>query len=176
MKINIFFLFLKLSFSKILYDLDIINLGKYDTIKTNLSNAGICLNIKNINIRDNFYLNFNFKNSSMNETLKYEFLNDSCYSNYIYEPENNALHSKEKSSFTSYYNEFTNEYEFRKNSNLKFLFVIYVEYTGDSLTITFSTMKTKKILYIVLGIFGGFTILLLFTCFIIYKCCKKKLQ
>ena len=55
------------------------------------------------------------KNGSLNEILEYKFLNDTCYRNYIYDQEDNNLSPKEKSSLTSYKEEFSYEYEFKKD-------------------------------------------------------------
>ena len=45
MKILVFVFLLSYSISIISNNLDIINLAEYDTVKTNLTKAGICLNI-----------------------------------------------------------------------------------------------------------------------------------
>ena len=158
----------------ITYDLTIYNLSKYDTIKTNLESAGLCFNLKTIEDDNNFYINFYSINGSLNETLKYEYLNNTSHKNYTFDPENNSLNSKGKTSSTSYNEEFSYEYEFLKKPNLNFLFVVYTEYYGTELSITFSGVKKTTVLLVFLGIFGGFIIVLLVFCFLCYRICKKR--
>ena len=105
--------------------LEIINLAEYDTKKTNLTNAGICLNIKKIDDNKKYYLYLSSKNGSINETLKYEFLNDKWYTNYTYDPENNKLKLKRKTRSTSYNKEFSFEYKIKKN-NKKMIMFCYI--------------------------------------------------
>ena len=175
MKIIIFIFIISYSISITTYDLEIIYLSsKYDTNRTSLTDAGICINIKNIDINDKFYLVLSSRNGSINETLEYKFLNDTCYTNYTYDPEDETFSPKKKSSSSTYKEEFSYEYEFKKEQNFNYAFVIYFNYTGNELTITFSKLKSKTILFIFLGIIGGFIILLIIICFCCYKCCKKR--
>ena len=174
MKIIIFIFILSYTISITTYDLEIINLGEYDTKKTNLTDAGICLNIKKIDNNDKFYLVLSSKNGSINEIIQYEFLNDTCYTNYTYDPDDCPLKPKKRSSTTSYKEEFSYEYEFKKEEQFNYVFVIYTNFTGYELSISFSKLKSKTILFIFLGIFGGFIILLIIICFCCYKCCKKR--
>ena len=174
MKKFIFIFLLSYSISITTYDLEIIDLAEYETKKTNLTDAGICLNIKKIDNNDKFYLVLSSKNGSINEILQYEFLNDECYTNYTYDPDNSTLNIKKISSSTSYKEEFSYEYEFEKKQQFNYVFVIYTNFTGYELSISFSKLKTKTILFIFLGIFGGFIILLILICFCCYKCCKKR--
>ena len=175
MKIIIFIFILSYSISITTYDLEIIYLSsKYDTNRTNLTDAGICINIKNIDINNKFYLVLSSRNGSINETLEYKFLNDTCDTNYTYDPEDKTFSPIKKSSSSSYKEEFSYEYEFKKEQNFNYAFVIYFNYTGNELTITFSKLKSKTILFIFLGIIGGFIIILIIICFCCYKCCKKR--
>ena len=174
MKKIIFIFILWYSISITTYDLEIINLVEYDTKKTDLTEAGICLNIKDIGNNDKFYLVLSSKEGSINEILEYEFLNDTCYTNYTYDPGDNNLNPIEKSSSSSYEEEFSYEYEFKKEQKFDYIFVIYTNYTGYELSISFTKLKSKTILFIFLGIFGGFIILLIIICFCCYKCCKKR--
>ena len=154
--------------------LEIINLAEYDIKKTNLTNAGICLDIKKKENNDKFYLTLSSKNGSINKILKYEFLNDTCYINYTYDPENNSLKPKDIHRPTLYKEEFTFEYEFIKEEKMNYVFVVYTNYTGYELSLYFSKVEGKKTLLIFLGIFLGFIVLLIIICFFCYKCCKKK--
>ena len=174
MKILIGIFVLSYSISITTYDLEIFNLSKYNTFKTNLTSAGICFDLKEIENDKKFYINFNSKDGSINETLNYEYLNNSCPKEYTLDPEYNSLNAKEKTTSTIYKNEFTYEYEFLKEKNFNFLFTVYTEYNGTELSITFSGIKSKTVMFVLLGIFGGFIILLLVFCFLCYKICKKR--
>ena len=142
--------------------------------KVNESEAGLCLNLDDIKKDDKFYIQLQSKEGSINKTLVYEFLNNSCYENYTYDSENSLLTPIETSDSSEYKTEFSNEYEFTKNTNLNYIFVIYTEYTGNELTIYFSQIKVKTVLYIVLGCIAGFVVLLIICCFCCYKCSKRK--
>ena len=142
--------------------------------KVNESEAGLCLNLDDIKKDDKFFKKLQSKEGSINKTLVYEFLNNSCYENYTYDSENSILTPIETSDSSEYKTEFSNEYEFKKNTNLNYIFVIYTEYTGNELTIYFSQIKVKTVLYIVLGCIAGFVVLLIICCFCCYKCSKRK--
>ena len=142
--------------------------------KVNEYEAGLCLNLDDIKKDDKFYIQLQSKEGSINKTLVYEFLNNSCYENYTYDSENSLLTPIETSDSSEYKTEFSNEYEFTKNTNLNYIFVIYTEYTGNELTIYFSQIKVKTVLYIVLGCIAGFVVLLIICCFCCYKCSKRK--
>ena len=174
MKILVFVFLLSYSISIISNNLDIINLAEYDTVRTNLTKAGICLNINVIENEQKFYLSFTSKNGSINDTLSYEFLNENCYMNYSYNPEENSLNSIGKSSSSLYRKEFTYEYEFKKKPSSKYLFAVYHEYSGKELTIIFSGKKSKTVLIAFLIIFIAFVFLLIPFCFCCYRFCKRR--
>ena len=174
MKVLIAIFLLSYSISITTYDLKIFNLSKYDTLKTNLTYAGICFDLKQIENDKKFYLNFYSKDGFINETLKYEYLNNNCHKEYYFDLENNSLNSKGKTTSTLYKNEFTYEYEFLKEKNFNFLFTVYTEYNGTELSITFTGIKSKTILFVFFGIFGVFIFILLVFCFLCYRICKKK--
>ena len=172
-KIIIFFILIIYSKLKTVIDLDIIKLEKYGTIFTNLSNAGICLDIRSLDDNITTYLDFQSEDGWINKTLKYEFLNKSCYKNYTYDPEDELLNSLEPDSSSLYQSEFYYEYKFRKEKNTTYFFFIYTEYNGTNLSIAHLPIKSKIILFIILGSLGGFILLLIIISFCCYKCCKK---
>jgi hypothetical protein len=156
-------------------DLEIINIKKYEFKKTNLHNAGICLEIKELDNNEISYLSFQSNVGSINKTLKYEFINDNdCYINYTYNLVNNSLKSIEMFRTSSYNEGFNYEYQFMKEENANYIFVIYTDYNGTELTITHLKMQSTTISFVFLGILGGFIILLICVCFCWYKFCKKK--
>ena len=173
MKMTIFVILLVYSKLKSVIDLDIINLEKYGDVFTNFTNAGICLEIKGLDNNKTSYIDFHSKDGWINKTIKYEYLNISCYTNYTYDPENTSLNSLEPDSRTLYEEEFTYEYKFRKEPNSKYFFFIYTQYNGTKLSIIHLHLKSKTILFIILGSLGGFIILLIIICFCCYKCCKR---
>ncbi len=174
MKIFVFIFLFSYSITITTNDLDIINLEEYDSVKTNLSIAGICLDLNVIQNEQKFYLSLGSKDGSINETLCYEFLNENCYTNYTYDPEENSLNSIKKSSSTSYKKEFTYEYEFIKKPSTKYLFAVYHEYSGKELTIIFSGKKSKTILFAFLIIFVVFVFLFIPFCFLCYRFLKRR--
>ena len=151
-------------------DLEIINIKKYEFKKTNLHNAGICLEIKELDNNEISYLSFQSNVGSINKTLKYEFINDNdCYINYTYNLVNNSLKSIEMFRTSSYNEGFNYEYQFMKKENANYIFVIYTDYNGTELTITHLKMQSTTISFVFLGILGGFIILLICVCFCWYK-------
>ena len=171
---NFLFLFLiSYYFCKEILDLEMKYLKKYDSIKTNLTDAGICVELKDIENNRISYLKFYSKDGTINQTLKYEYLYNECYVNYTYDEDNNSLSSIDPYSKTLYKEEFTYEYEFERKENATYIFAIYFGYNGTELTISLLEMKSKTILIIFLGIFAGFVVLLIIICFICYKICKR---
>ena len=176
MKLIIFLFILTYSFSQTIndtYELDIIYLEKYGMTNTTSENGGICLHIKSIDIDTESYLDFSSNDGSINETLKYEYLDMDCYINYTYNITNSSLIPINPDSHSSSKNEFTYEYEFKKYTNSSYLFVVYTNYTGTRLNIIHLKIKTKTKVFILLGILAGFTVLLILLCFCCYKCCKR---
>ena len=169
----IFIILIVYSKIKTAIDLDIINLEKYGTTETNSSDAGICLHIKELDNNIKSYLDFQSYNGIMNKTLKYEFLNNTCYTNYTYDPDNTSLFSLYPINSNLYQNEFTYEYQFIKQPNSNYLFFVYTQYNGTKLNIAHSKLKSTIILIIVLGALVGFIVILIIFCFFYYKCSKR---
>ena len=189
MKIIIFiYLFLFLSSATIEEDnnrTDIINISIiynlpiYDTIKTNESNAGICLDLKDIKINNKFYLYFNSRNGTINKTLAYKLFGDECskkFMDFVFDPNDSEFSPVNITNDTQNddTDELNLEYEFTKNNDSKYAFVIYTGYNGSELSITFKSIKSKIVIYIILGVLAGIIVLFIIICFCCYKCCKKR--
>ena len=152
---------------------DIIKLKKYEFNKTNLTNAGICVDIKDLNIDEVSYLTFHSKDGIFRNSLKYEYINN-CYSKYHYDEYNISLNTIVSYKNDSYESEFTYYYKFSKKEN--YIFVIYTDYNGTELTITYLGVKSSIRALTFLFIFLGFILLFLFGCFAWYRLCKKRVK
>ena len=174
MKLLILIFLIAYYYSNTEYNLKILHIKKYDSTKTQLPYAGICVDIKDLDNDLASYLSFYSKNGSINQDLKYEFLYNDCYLNYTYTQDNQSLITKRKDKSSLYKKEFTYEYEFKKKENANYIFVIYSDYNGTELTITHLGIESSKIIFIFLGIIIFIIVSIFFICFCWYKFCKKR--
>jgi hypothetical protein len=149
------------------------NLQFQKTEKIYEPEAGLCLDVESFKKDEKFYLQMISKSGSINKTVFYEFIDEACPQNYIFNPENTTLQEKKTSSSIEKSNEFSLEYEF-KTIKSKNIFVIYTGYTGEELSVVFSSIKITTAIYIILGILAGVIVVCIILCCCCYCCCKKK--
>ena len=143
------------------------------TLKLNEKEAAICLNVEKFDTNKKLYLLMTSNKGSISNA-KYEFINTSCPETYKYNPQDNKLKEAKKSSSSSNNGKFSYEYEFQKEENSKNIIVVYTEFTGEELSLTYSNVKAKDAIIFILLILAGLIVFIIVLCCCCYCCCKSR--
>ena len=167
------FLLIFLIYTSFELNLEVFEVEYQNTKKIQKNAAAICLNVESFSTNKKLYLLMSSDKGEINCT-QYEFINTTCPQTYEYNPQNKKLREVTKTISTTNNGKFSYEFEFQKEENSKSIILIYTEFTGEELSLTYSNVKARDAMILILIILAAIIVVIIILCILCYCCCKSR--